>query len=241
MVVFYARVTEHINDYLVSQGLRSKVKIFVGAFTRLEVPAMQKNAAMMGLMRFANKAPYVDGIDIHLHVKATDDMVKALSFARELTRKPILVSEYTSVYGPKVALTEGRPLGDTFGQKWKRPSAMTEIDYLRCNVFRIGKSCSSSPMISPAEWKDFLATRSWYVDHFLLRTEAIFRRFSVLGATFGAVQRRPSPSDAEATGTPWYLGFVYSPASIGYREDGTPNPNYQYLDDLRQLTGAASR
>ncbi len=239
LVIFYARVTKHIDDYLKSQSLRSEVKLFVGAFTQLQFKNMQNNKSVRRLMRFANMAPYVDGIDIHLHVKAMEDMVTALSFGRKFTSKPILVSEYTAVFGARSALAKRLPLGDMFGQKWGLPSTMAEIDYLSCHVFRIGKNCSSLPITAPAEWKDFLATRSWYIDDFLLKSDAVFRRFSVLGATFGALQKVPSSTDLEPTGTPWFLGFVYSPASIGYRENGMPNSNYQYLDDLRQLTKAS--
>ena len=238
MVVFYQRVTEHINDYLIRHRLRSQVKLFVGAFTRLDNPGMQHQQAAIQLLDFAEHAPYVDGVDIHLHVKATEDMVTALSFAQSRTKKPFLVTEYTPVYAAQAALKMGLPLGETFGEKWNLPSTIAELDFLRCNVFHIGNGCRVLPKISSTEWQDFIATRPWYVDHFLLTADAIFRRFPVVGATFGAVQHRPGSSQLDPTGIPWYLGFVYSPISSGYQDDGMPYPNYQYIDDFRQLTGA---
>ena len=240
IVVFYARMTEHINNYLILHKLRSKVKLFVGAFTRLQMPLMQQQQAAVQLLDFADKAPYVDGIDIHLHVNAIEDIDTALNFAQSRTNKPFIVTEYTYVYGMQAGLAEGLPLGEAFGQKWHLPPTMIELDFLRCNVFHVGPQCKKLPMMLPAEWYDFIATRSWIEDHFLLKADAIFRRYRVMGATFGTVQSAPGPEGLQPTGTPWYLGFVYSPSSIGYQLDGMPQPNFQYLDDFHQLTGIAN-
>lgn len=240
LVVFYTRMTTHINNYLVYHKLRSKVKLFVGAFTRLEAPLMQQQPAAVQLLDFADKAPYVDGVDLHLHVKAIQDMDTALHFAQSLTIKPFIVTEYTYSYEMQGALSMGLPLGETFGQRWNLPPAMKELDFLRCNVFHFGPQCYNLPMILPAEWYDFIATRSWFEDHFLLQADAIFRRYRVVGATFGTMQGAPGPADLQPTFTPWYLGFLYSPIAIGYQVDGMPQPNFQYRDDFRQLTGTAN-
>ncbi|MGV8986313.1 MAG: hypothetical protein ACOH2H_08530 [Cypionkella sp.] len=240
VVIFYERVTAHINDYLIKRDLRAKVKLFVGAFTRLDAAGMQTQPAVTQLLDFAERAPFVDGVDVHIHVVNLDHMKAALDFVQSLTAKPLLVSEYTYVFGMRNALEARAQINPEFSQKWKVPSGKTESDFLRCDVFHRGPDCKTLPTIAKPEWDAFVQSRPWFIDHFLLKSDAIFKAHDVLGATFGLVQNNPSPADLQPDGTPWYLGFLYSPAALGHQADGMPMPNYQYLDDFRQLTRQAN-
>jgi len=48
---------------------------------------------------------------------------------------------------------------------------------------------------------------------------------------------RAQLDDLQPGKMPWYLGFLYAPGVLGDGPDGLPLPNYQYLDDFRQLNG----
>lgn len=234
-VVFYTRVTEHVNAYLIDRGLRERVDLYIGAFTRLHTEKMQAQPAVQALLAYAETAGYVDGLDLHTHVVNVRQIDKALSFARTFTTKPIIVTEFTFVWGMKKAIESDETLGPEFAGRWDRDPDQQIEDYMACEVFGRAKGCKKNGPVSKAEWDDFFATRDWFIDHFILQADAIFRQHGVRGATFGLVQDRPRKSQLNPERPPWYLGFLFSGGSIEPGPDGMPQPNYQYLDDFRTI------
>jgi hypothetical protein len=240
LVVFYQRVTAHVNDYLVQKGLRAKTRLFVGSFTRLYTDAMQRRPAVKQLFAFAESAPFVDGVDLHAHVDTVSQIDDAVAYAQSRTAKPLIVTEYTYIHAQKAALAAAQPIGAGFAQQWKVAPDTTELDFLRCNIFHRGPTCKTLPTVPRAEWDGFLTSRPWFVDHFLLKADHIFDSHGVLGVTFGLMQGKPSPDSLQSGALPWYLGYLYSPVSLGTDANGHPLPNYQYLDDFRHLTGQSN-
>ena len=232
IVVFYQRLTEHVDAYLVDRGLRDQISLYMGAFTRLHTEKMQRQPAVLALLDFAETAPYVDGVDMHTHVVNVNQIGKALAFAREHTSKPIVVTEFTFVWRMKQAIEEGDRLGSHFAKRWGRDANETIHDYMSCEVFALAKGCRRNAGVSKAEWDDFFATRDWYIDHFILQAYDLFRQYGVRGATFGLVQGTPTRQQLQPNRPPWYMGFLFAAAAVPPGADGQPQPNYQYLDDF---------
>lgn len=231
-VVFYTRVTEHVNAYLINRDLRERVDLYVGAFTRLHTEKMQAQPAVQSLLTFVETAGYVDGLDMHTHVVNLKQIDKALSFARSFTTKPIIITEFTFVWGMKQAIESDETLGPEFAARWGRDPDQQIEDYMACEVFGQAKGCKGNGPVSKAEWDDFFATRDWFIDRFILQADAIFRRHGVRGATFGLIQNRPRHPQLRPDRPPWYMGFLFSAASVEPDPDGVPQPNYQYLEDF---------
>jgi len=136
VVLFYQRVTEHVQDYLVKNGLRSRNQLYFGAFTNLEKPDMQSDPAVQAMLAYAAGNKDVDGIDVHAHVASLDEISTIMNFVRGFTAKPLIVTEYTYVKAQRAGLTQGLPLGAGFAETYNLDPAMTELDFLRCAVFR---------------------------------------------------------------------------------------------------------
>lgn len=238
LVVFYTRVTEHVHDYLVRNGLRDRVDLYMGAFTRLHTEAMQTQPAVAALLAYADAAPHVDGIDMHTHVVNVPQIDRALAFARTFTGKPIIVTEFTFVWKMKQAVESGDRLGAAFAGRWGRDANETAGDYMACEVFGQARGCKGQGPVSKAEWDDFFATRDWYIDHFITEADAVFRRYAVRGATFGLVQKRPTKRQLSPDRPPWYMGFLFVPAAVAPGPGGAAPPNYQYLDDFLAIQRA---
>ncbi|MFT7593797.1 MAG: hypothetical protein ACI8R4_001113 [Paracoccaceae bacterium] len=232
IVVFYTRVTEHVHAYLLDRGLRDQVDLYMGAFTRLHTTKTQKQPGVRGLLAYAAVAAYVDGVDLHTHVTTVKQIDKALTFAREFTDKPIIVTEYTFVWRMQDALLEGEKLGAKFAGRWGRDPKQKIGDYMSCDVFGAGRGCKKNGPISKAEWDDFFATRDWFIDHFITQADAIFSQHAVRGATFGLVQTMPRKAQLSPENPPWYMGFLFSAVAVEPGPDGTPQANYQYYDDF---------
>lgn len=231
-VVFYTRVTEHVNAYLIDRGLRERVGLYVGAFTRLHTENMQAQPAVQALLTYVETTGYVDGLDMHTHVLNLKQIDKALTFARGFTTKPIIVTEFTFVWRMKKAVESDETLGPEFAGRWGRDPDQQIEDYMACDVFGLTKGCKGNGPVSKAEWDDFFATRDWFIDHFILQADAIFRQHGVRGATFGLVQNQPRRPQLRTERPPWYMGFLFSAASVEPGPGGLPQPNYQYLDDF---------
>jgi len=232
VVVFYTRVTEHVNAYLIDRGLRERVDLYVGAFTRLHTEKMQAQPAVQALLTYVETAGYVDGLDMHTHVINLKQIDKALSFTRSFTTKPIIITEFTFVWGMKKAIESDETLGAEFADRWGRDPDQQIEDYMACEVFGQARGCKGNGPVSKAEWDDFFATRDWFIDHFILHANAIFRQHGVRGSTFGLVQSRPRRPQLNPERPPWYLGFLFSAAAVEPGPDGMPQPNYQYLEDF---------
>ncbi len=243
IVVFYKRVTEHVQAYLEEKGLREQVDLYLGAFTGLHLDRMQKQPAVRELLAWAEVASFVDGVDMHTHVVSVRQIEKALTFVRSFTSKPVTVTEFTFVWRMKQAVERGDRLGAAFATRWGRDPNRTIGDYMACEVFGVARGCEGKGPVSKAEWDDFFATRDWYIDHFILKAEEVFRKYGVRGSTFGLVQTRPTRAQMAPDRAPWYMGFLFVPVAVAPGPDGRPQPNYQYLDDFlavqRARTGAS--
>ncbi|MFD2858326.1 hypothetical protein ACFSZS_31740 [Seohaeicola zhoushanensis] len=231
LVVFYERLTVHVHDYLVSRGLRDRVEVYVGAFTRLQSKKMQHQPAVGQLLGFAESAPFVDGVDMHAHVASLEEMEAALRFMRGAISKPVIVTEFSFIWRMQEALKGGDRLGAAFAGRWGHDPKQTSAAYMACEVFGTGKGCKDKGPVSKAEWDDFMATRPWFIDHFILKADALFREYGIRGATFGLVQNRPNKRRLNPDRAPWYLGYLFSAAAVLPGADGAA-PNYQYLDDF---------
>lgn len=237
LVVFYQRVTEHVDSYLRQRGLRDRVDIYVGSFTRLHTREMRAEPAARQLLAWAAGTDYVDGIDLHTHVQTLDQIDKTLAVVSKATDKPVIVTELSFIWRMRKALREGDRLGRDFAARWGRdPNRLTHA-YLICDIFGLQPGCAGRK-VSQAEWDDFFRTRDWYIDHFLLRSEEIFRRYGVRGASFGLEQSRPGPEQIALDSRPWYLGFLFSPAAVLPGPGGEVPANYQYLDDFLAIQAA---
>ena len=239
---FYKRMTTHLHDYMSSSTIstlsRKNHKLYMGAFTRLYDTTMQIGAASFAvkdMLQFASSTPYVDGIDIHTHVTTMAEITASFEFLKaQGINKPITDSEYTYVHSQADHVMESldtsdtRPFaGMTFAQKYAAKGysdGMTVLSYM---------IAASNTPVTKMEWDDFMRSRSWTVDHFLKKADTIFLQYPVNGVTFGLVQTDINPANP----LPWYMGFLYSSATVKHLPSGEPQGNYQYLTDFQKING----
>lgn len=262
IVEFYKRVAEHINNYMVSKGVRSKHKIYMGAFTHVYGSAMQNEPAVLQLLDFARTTDYIDGVDIHTHVKTMDEMKESFDFiSAHVPNKPITDTEYTYVFSQALHINDLLSLNDTkpfagnhsFLEKYANATATKQIrgvkwindvrypvtvalgqrKYTATTTINDYMAMALVDPVPQSEWNDLMRSRSWTIDHYIASSNALFKHYNVNGATFGLTQgEEPNLRN----GTPWYMNGLYVPALVQLM-GGLPAGNYQYLTDFQKLNG----
>jgi hypothetical protein len=263
---FYKRVAAHINTYMVnkekgmpsSPEARSKHKLYLGAFTHLYGPNMQKLPAAVDLLDFANNTDYIDGIDIHTHGYSLQDVTDSLAFASKHVSKPITDTEYSYVY------EQGRHLNDlitandthtlsgiglsflekyqnataTKSYRWRNGTTSTVVrqigqrKYTATTTVAEFMGMASSDPVPVTEWNDFFKSRTWTIDHFVKNTNAIFNKYFVNGVTFGFMQGGVT---SVTDGAPWFMVPVYASSTVQHLLNGYPQGNYQNLSDFQTI------
>lgn len=262
IATFYKRVAEHLDAYMRAKGVRNQHKLYMGAFTNVDGSAMQKEWSVNDLLAFANTTDYIDGVDIHTHVKTMDEMRQGFKFISQRVQKPITDTEYTYVFTQALhlqdLLTENdiRPFnGMSFlekyanatatktykGTKWINESPIPftfragQRKYTATTTVNDYMAMAVYEPVPQAEWNDFFKSRSWTIDNYIKKSNKIFSDYNVNGVTFGLMLGALGDVNLR-NGTPWYMNGLYSPGLVQLIE-GKPTGNYQYLMDFQELNG----
>ena len=96
---------------------------------------------------WTNRNGHISALDLHLYVKDVAQMKQQLAFARTLTDKPFLSTEWSQL--PALNGWINQPLDRQFAAQWKQPATRTNAAY--------SEACMQHP-VSLNQWNDFMAT-----------------------------------------------------------------------------------
>ncbi len=263
---FYERVTKHIADYMAASSTlkQSKPKLYMGAFTRLysdNVIHGDEGYAIDHMLKFANNASYIDGVDIHTHVGelGVSQITDSLDFVTSYTKKPILDTEYSYVHKQFAHIDEKLNDSDlnnlsrinengilvnnlSFLQKYPQyPASTTGISYM---AVAGGSGSTTKPKpVTKTEWDDFYKSRSWTIDHFIKGADAIFKskKYNVNGVnySFSSQGKAGSRFFVSDYSLPWFMTGLYVGNTVQYLPptplfpEGKRQGNYQDLNDFQ--------
>jgi hypothetical protein len=260
ITVFYKRVASHINDYMINKGVRSDHKLYMGAFTHVYGSAIQNTRSVKDLLIFANETPYIDGVDIHTHVKTMSEMEESFRFVSSFVKKPLTDSEYSYVFSMQqhfydlISANDTHPFKNkmSFLEKYKMATATVSTSKVKAGTLKYTASTTirdymvmaEKDPVSIEEWNDLFMSRSWTIDHYLIKSNDIFKRYNVNGVTYqmgGAYQPEQGTDVNLRNDTPWFLTSIYTTGLVkrllptaGY-PSGLPYGNYQYLNDFQKI------
>src|SRR5690606_8089248 len=207
-------------------------------FNNLDQVNNQTNPGYNNLFAFAKAAPYIAGVDLHIHHGSTEQMTTSLNFANERIREDqkILVTEFSLMKhwrnNNNNALSPAfiaAATASTTDRIFPPPVDVTKnyqyIDYALKNP-------------RPAEeWYAFWSNSPYLENRksYLCATSNIFKSMGNVFLSFYALrQSYPLNADFTVNTDPWVLNGLFMNRSVELL-DGRSQKSYSYLDQFIQI------
>ncbi|MEW1750899.1 hypothetical protein ACIQU1_20475 [Streptomyces angustmyceticus] len=226
--VFYEHVAEHVIGYRRKHFPHGcGTRLYMGALNRLDekdgrTPATER------WVRFVNRTPELEGLDIHPHVDSLQAAGRYVQYVvSRLDRgKKFLATEFSLVQ-----LWEDH-MGD------KIPAAYAEKYDVPPNtrVWQVIGSAIEKPF-PQRRWDDFLAMSPWFASHkdYLTQQMRMFRETGKLAvATYGVTQIESMQTGWDAHKKPWILNPLYANRTVR-KENGKVGRTTVWFDSFRAL------
>ena len=236
---FYQKVAAHtiaVREKRFPKGCRTR--LYMGALNDLDDPK-KRTAAVREWIKFVNRTPELEGVDIHPHVRSPQDATKAVDFVLgELDKKKkFLVTEFSLIklYADQMP----RRLPRKFVDRYK-----DEIGFLtpRTKLWELLRY-SKDHRLTQKQWDDLLRLSPWFENnkHFMRDQVRAYRRTGRLAvATYGVQQAHAMVDHIKETSQPWLLNSLYSVFTVRH-EGGRLPRNYTVFEDFRALQGQQDR
>ncbi len=170
------------------------------------------------LCAWTNRNSHISALDLHLYVKDVASMHRQLTFARTLTDKPFLSTEWSQ--SPVLNDWIKKPLDGHFASHWKQPAKLTNADYTL--------ACMQHPVVLE-QWNDFMATAP-LSPTFMQKSWQLMRRNRVLLSAYsGGRQYKIIGNPVRAAKYAQYaLTMLYANATV-VPAHGQWQPNYKLV------------
>jgi hypothetical protein len=229
VIVFIRRVVEHVDaeDRKAADG--SKLPIFAGGMTRLDLVQTQQSIATKLMIRLVNNNARLTGADFHLHQPSMATTQSALDFIHHaIPNKPLMTTEFSLVFQWKEHLgdqVDSSESGQEFSNKYGLQPGITVAQFLTGDFER---------PVPVQEWHQFLASQPWFDGHYLAQLIPLMQASGVKIATY-ALTWNPepvsNPKPVTTNATPWFLNPLLVPG-MAYVPDSTRLPeNYELFGD----------
>ncbi|MDA3629353.1 hypothetical protein OU415_28260 [Saccharopolyspora sp. WRP15-2] len=226
---FYEAVADHVIEYRAAHfpgGCRTA--LYMGALNHLEGPGWT-GAGTERWMTYVRDTPEIEGTDIHPHVASLADSDAYLDYVlpRLGPDKKFLVTEFSLVQLWEEHLTDR--VAAEYAAKYGVPPGT--------RVWQVIKKALDEPFPQD-RWYDFLRTSPWFENNKDYLRDQV-RKFRATGklavATYGIGQDTAMSSDFGPGKKPWLLNSLFASRSVQPLPDGTPAPNYAWLDEFKAL------
>ncbi len=229
VIVFIRRVVEHVDaeDRKAADG--SKLPIFAGGMTRLDLVPTQQAVATKLMIRLINNDPRITGADFHLHQPSMASTQRALEFIHHaIPNKPLMTTEFSLVFQWKAHLgdqVDSSESGKEFSNQYGLQPGITVAQFLT-DVFE--------RPVPVEEWHQFLASQPWFDGHYLADVVPLMQASGVKIVTYALTwnpEPVPNPKPVTIKTTPWFLNPLLVPG-MAYVPDSTRVPeNYELFTD----------
>jgi hypothetical protein len=231
LIVFYETMANDVIRYWSSQpGAERATRLYMGAFTRLDLP-QSRTLAVQQMLRYIASQPELSGPDLHMHMPSFAANQTMLAYVLPWLRpdQKFLVTEFSLV------LLWYQHLRDTvspdFTSRYNLPTPLEVYQFINLAL--------QNPM-PDAEWHDFLISCPWYMAHrqFLLNAYNLFRSTGRLGvANYAMIQSWTKGQQFTATTTPWALNGLFASETVMPRENGSAFENFPWAEEFTNLQG----
>jgi hypothetical protein len=229
IIVFIRRVVDHVDaeDRKAANG--SKLPIFAGGMTRLDLVQTQQSVATKLMIRLVNNDPRITGADFHLHQPSMATTQCALDFIHHaIPNKLLMTTEFSLVFQWQVHLGDqvaGSERGQEFSNQYGLQRGITVAQFLTDGFER---------PVPVQEWHEFLASQPWFDGHYLAHVLPLMQAGGVKIATYALTwnpEPAPNPKPVTTNTTPWFLNPLLVPG-MAYVPDSTRLPeNYELFGD----------
>ncbi len=157
----------------------------------------------------------IEVIDTHTHVKSASQIEEVLTFIRQKTNKPVIITEWSQAPAAREWL--GSSIDPDFAQKWSVNARQANKAFI--------EACYQKPVLK-AEWDEFVA-KAPYDPSFIKEAFAVMVRHGVAVATYGADRQYGSVKfDAKQ---------LLANRTVVPGPDGKPQENYLFALWYRNL------
>ncbi|SMD22804.1 hypothetical protein [Kibdelosporangium aridum] len=209
-------------------GASDKTKLYMGALNRLNDPAW-RTAATDRWMSFTRATAALDGVDIHPHVAAVEEVQAFLDYVVPRLRagQNFLALEFSLVHHWRAHLSD--PVSGAFAAKYGIPATT--------RVWEVIADAIRRPF-TQQKWTDFLAMSPWFADRRQFLRNAV-QRFRATGrlavATYGVSQDAAMVANFGPESTPWLLNSMFCPYTVQPGPGGLPGRNTAWTTSFRDL------
>lgn len=209
----------------------------MGALNRLDEKEGRTKATERWV-RFVNRKPEIEGLDIHPHVDSLQAAGRYVQYvvSRLDKSKKFLATEFSLVRHWENHMRDKIPAA--YAVKYKVPP--------NTRVWQVIGNAFEKPF-PQKRWDDFLAMSPWFASHkdYLTQQVQMFRETGKLAvATYGVVQIESMQTGWDADKKPWILNPCTRTALSGRRTEGPDGPPSGSTRSVpsripERLTGAA--
>ena len=226
--VFYEHVAEHVIAYRrknFPQGC--KTRLYMGALNRLDEKEGRTKATERWV-RFVNRKPEIEGLDIHPHVDSLQAAGRYVQYvvSRLDKSKKFLATEFSLVRHWENHMSDKIPAA--YAEKYKVPP--------NTRVWQVIGNAFEKPF-PQKRWDDFLAMSPWFASHkdYLTQQVQMFRETGKLAvATYGVTQIESMQTGWDADKKPWILNPLYANRTVR-EENGRVGRTTVWFDSFRAL------
>ena len=170
------------------------------------------------LCAWTNRNSHISALDLHMYVTDVAQMSRQLAFARTLTDKPFLSTEWSQ--SPVLNDWIKKPLDGHFATQWKQSARQTNADYTL--------ACMQHP-VALNQWNDFMATAPLSPTFMQQAWQLMCRNRVLLSAYSGGRQYKIMGHPARAAKYAKYaLTMLYANATV-VPLHGQWQPNYKLV------------
>ncbi|MEV0084023.1 hypothetical protein [Saccharopolyspora sp. NPDC050642] len=226
---FYEAIADHVIKYRAAHFPdECKTRLYMGSLSHLDDPEWTGEGTERWMAHVRN-TPEIEGTDIHPHVADLHDADAYLDYIlpRLGPDKKFLATEFSLVQLWEKHLTDR--VSREYADKYDIPPDT--------RAWQVIKNALDRPF-PQGRWYDFLRTSPWFENNknFLHDQTQKFRATGKLAvATYGVGQDAAMSNSFGPDKKPWLLNSLFASRTVQPLPDGTPAPNYAWLDEFKAL------
>ncbi|MBV8102236.1 MAG: hypothetical protein JOZ31_24085 [Verrucomicrobia bacterium] len=226
LIGFYRAMADDVIAYWKSH--RNSTQLYMGAFTRLDLP-QNRTAAVKWMLQYIASHAELSGADQHMHMPSFAACQTMLAYVLPWLRpdQKFLVTEFSLVVLWAQHLKDN--LSADFTSRYNLPTPLKVYQFINLAL--------QNP-VPDAEWQDFLVSCPWYMAHrqFLLNADHLFRGTGRLGvATYAMIQSWTKGQPFTADTTPWLLNALFATETVQPDENGGAVKNFPWAKEFENL------
>ncbi|MCW0481590.1 LamG-like jellyroll fold domain-containing protein [Gaoshiqia sediminis] len=221
---FYQYMCNRVHEY---RAGKEDIPIYFGAFNRL-YDFYRNTEGVLKMFEFVKEAPWIEGVDLHIHHKEYNDIVSMYSYANDKIREDqkILITEFSLVFWWQDHTSD--LISSEFASQYGYSTDMLVHQYI---------SNALNNRRTKEEWDDFLSSCSWFEQrkNYLWETYELLSQYESFHVATYSYQISWGLNFNENT-VPWLLNNLIAATTIeDDPQTGQKQFNYAFIDDFLKI------